>query len=227
MMREVRTKKTKTVCTYCGVGCSFDIWTKEGEARHILKVEPSAGRGQRHLHLRQRQVRLGLRQQPRSPHPSAHPRRRHLPRSQLGRSAYADRRAVLRDQAGQRPRLTRLHLSSKTTNEESYLMQKLARAVVGTNNVDNCSRYCQSPATQGLFRTVGYGGDSGSIKDIGKAGLRPHHRQQHRRKPSGTRDPRQASPQAARQKLIVADIREHEMARPSRHLLPPNRQAPT
>jgi predicted molibdopterin-dependent oxidoreductase YjgC len=36
-MRESRTKKTKTVCTYCGVGCSFDVWTKD---RHILKVEP-------------------------------------------------------------------------------------------------------------------------------------------------------------------------------------------
>jgi len=56
--------------------------------------------------------------------------------------------------------------SSKCTNEESYLMQKLARAGVGTNNVDNCSRYCQSPATQGLFRTVATGGDSGSISDI-------------------------------------------------------------
>ena len=50
-------------------------------------------------------------------------------------------------------------------------MQKLARAVIGTNNMDNCSRYCQAPATQGLFRTVGYGGDSGSIKDIENAGL--------------------------------------------------------
>src|SRR5439155_74534 len=40
--------------------------------------------------------------------------------------------------------------SSKCTNEESYLMQKLARAVIGTNNVDNCSRYCQAPATMGL-----------------------------------------------------------------------------
>src|SRR5215510_10840473 len=39
-MRESRIRKTKTVCTYCGVGCSFDIWTKD---RHILKVAPSAG----------------------------------------------------------------------------------------------------------------------------------------------------------------------------------------
>jgi len=62
-------------------------------------------------------------------------------------------------------------VSSKTTNEDGYLMQKFARAVIGTNNVDNCSRYCQSPATMGLFRTVGYGGDSGSIEDIGSAAL--------------------------------------------------------
>ncbi|MFP3359973.1 hypothetical protein R0K17_21900, partial [Planococcus sp. SIMBA_143] len=36
-MRENEIKKTKTVCTYCGVGCSFDVWTK---GRDILKVEP-------------------------------------------------------------------------------------------------------------------------------------------------------------------------------------------
>src|SRR5699024_1865483 len=58
---------------------------------------------------------------------------------------------------------------SKATNEESYAMQKFSRQVIGTNNVDNCSRYCQSPATKGLFRTVGHGGDSGSIDDIAEA----------------------------------------------------------
>ena len=39
-MREARVKRTKTVCTYCGVGCSFDIWTRD---RHILKIEPAEG----------------------------------------------------------------------------------------------------------------------------------------------------------------------------------------
>src|SRR5438128_1346559 len=39
-MRETRIRRTKTVCTYCGVGCSFDVWTKD---RHILKVEPADG----------------------------------------------------------------------------------------------------------------------------------------------------------------------------------------
>lgn len=47
-------------------------------------------------------------------------------------------------------------------------MQKLSRQVFGSNNIDNCSRYCQAPATKGLFRTVGHGGDSGSIDDLEK-----------------------------------------------------------
>jgi len=39
-MRKSQIKRTKTVCTYCGVGCSFEIWTRD---RHILKVEPAYG----------------------------------------------------------------------------------------------------------------------------------------------------------------------------------------
>src|SRR6204780_3199810 len=103
--------------------------------------------------------------------------------------------------------------SSKCTDEESYLMQKLARAVIGTNNMDNCSRYCQAPATMGLFRTVGYGGDAGSITDIGQAGLvliiGSNTAESH--PVLATRVKR--AHKLHGQKLIVADLREHEMAR--------------
>ena len=102
--------------------------------------------------------------------------------------------------------------SSKCTNEESYLMQKLARAVVGTNNIDNCSRYCQSPATAGLWRTVGYGGDSGSMTDIAQAKLviivGSNTSEAH--PVLATRIKR--AHKLNGQRLIVADIREHEMA---------------
>jgi formate dehydrogenase major subunit len=103
--------------------------------------------------------------------------------------------------------------SSKCTNEEAYLMQKLARAVVGTNNVDNCSRYCQSPATMGLFRTVGYGGDSGSIKDIERAGLviivGANTAESHPVLATRIKQ----SHKLRGQKLVVADLRKNEMAR--------------
>jgi formate dehydrogenase major subunit len=102
--------------------------------------------------------------------------------------------------------------SSKCTNEESYLMQKLARAVIGTNNMDNCSRYCQAPATTGLFRTVGLGGDSGSIRDIENAGLvliiGSNTAEAH---PVLATRVKQAH-KLRGQKLVVADLRKHEMA---------------
>jgi len=92
-------------------------------------------------------------------------------------------------------------------------MQKLARAVVGTNNIDNCSRYCQAPATVGLFRTVGYGGDSGSITDIGQADLvlivGSNTAESH--PVIATRVKR--AHKLHGQKLIVSDLRENEMAR--------------
>src|SRR5258705_2663193 len=92
-------------------------------------------------------------------------------------------------------------------------MQKLARAVVGTNNIDNCSRYCQSPATVGLFRTVGYGGDSGSITDLGQADLvlivGSNTAESH--PVIATRVKR--AHKLHGQKLIVSDLRENEMAR--------------
>jgi formate dehydrogenase major subunit len=91
-------------------------------------------------------------------------------------------------------------------------MQKLARQVIGTNNVDNCSRYCQSPATSDLFRTVGVGGDSGSIEDIGKSALvlivGSNTAESH--PVLATRVKR--AHKLHGQKLIVADVREHEMA---------------
>src|SRR5262249_47231449 len=100
--------------------------------------------------------------------------------------------------------------------------QKLARAVIGTNNIDNCSRYCQSPATQGLFRTVGYGGDSGSIADIAKASLvvivGSNTAESH--PVLATRVKR--AHKLHGQKLIVSDLRKHEMARRADVFLRPN-----
>src|SRR5690606_26555213 len=45
--------------------------------------------------------------------------------------------------------------SSRCTNEETYLVQKLVRAAFGTNNVDTCARVCHSPTGYGLKMTLG------------------------------------------------------------------------
>ena len=45
--------------------------------------------------------------------------------------------------------------SSRCTNEDTYLVQKLVRAAFGNNNVDTCARVCHSPTGYGLMTTLG------------------------------------------------------------------------
>ncbi|GAI34970.1 unnamed protein product, partial [marine sediment metagenome] len=56
--------------------------------------------------------------------------------------------------------------SAKTTNEENFLMMKLARAVFATNNVDHCARLCHSSTVLGLASTFGSGAMTNSIAEF-------------------------------------------------------------
>ncbi len=218
-MRESHTKRTKTVCTYCGVGCSFDIWTK---GRHILKVEPANGPANGVSTCIKGKFGWDYVNSPdRLTQPLIREGDVFREASWEEALAFVARRfSEIKATTG--PDSLAFISSSKCTNEESYLMQKLARAVIGTNNMDNCSRYCQAPATMGLFRTVGYGGDSGSISDIEKAGLvliiGSNTAESH--PVLATRVKR--AHKLRGQKLIVADLREHEMARRADVFLHPN-----
>lgn len=56
--------------------------------------------------------------------------------------------------------------SAKCTNEENYLMQKFARQILKTNNVDHCARLCHSSTVAGLAMAMGSGAMSNSMDDI-------------------------------------------------------------
>ncbi len=56
--------------------------------------------------------------------------------------------------------------SAKATNEENFLMMKLARAVFGTNNIDHCARLCHSSTVVGLAETFGSGAMTNSIEEL-------------------------------------------------------------
>lgn len=59
--------------------------------------------------------------------------------------------------------------SAKITNEENYVIQKFARAVIGTNNIDHCARLCHAPTVAGLAQAFGSGAMTNPIADVGKA----------------------------------------------------------
>jgi formate dehydrogenase major subunit len=59
--------------------------------------------------------------------------------------------------------------SSRCTNEETYLVQKLVRAAFGNNNVDTCARVCHSPTGYGLKATLGESAGTQSFDSVQKA----------------------------------------------------------
>lgn len=209
-MRKAKIKRTKTVCTYCGVGCSFEVWTKD---RDILKIQTHTeapvngvstcvkGKwGWDFVNSEERLTKPLIRKG-----------------KEFVEATWEEALDLIAEKLGSIKRKYGPHsigyiASSKCSNEENYLFQKFARAVMGTNNVDNCSRYCQSPATMGLLRTVGLGGDSGTIEDIMASELIII---------IGA-NPAESHPVLATrikrahklngQKLVVADIRENELA---------------
>jgi len=56
--------------------------------------------------------------------------------------------------------------SARCTNEENYLLQKMMRAVIGTNNIDCCARVCHSPTAYGMQKSFGTGAATNSIDDL-------------------------------------------------------------
>src|ERR1700735_1666247 len=59
--------------------------------------------------------------------------------------------------------------SSRCTNEETYLVQKLVRAGFGNNNVDTCARVCHSPTGYGLKNTIGESAGTQNFDSVMKA----------------------------------------------------------
>jgi formate dehydrogenase alpha subunit len=60
--------------------------------------------------------------------------------------------------------------SAKATNEDGYVIQKFTRVVMGTNNVDHCTRLCHSPSVEAMLRSMGSGATSNSYVDYEAAG---------------------------------------------------------
>lgn len=218
--RQPEIRRTKTVCTYCGVGCSFEMWTRD---RHILKVQPVQAAPANGIStcIKGKFAWDFVNSPERLTYPL-------IRENGTFREAdwdealdlVARQLTAIRDQHG--PDAIGFIGSSKASNEEAYLTQKIARLVIGTNSVDNSSRYCQNPATRGLQRTVGYGGDSGSITDIEQAELvvlvGTNTAENHPVIASRIK----AAHKCRGQKLLVVDVRKHEMAERADLFLSPN-----
>jgi formate dehydrogenase major subunit len=148
-----------TTCAYCGVGCSFKAEVKgRGDAAEVVRMVPNRDghANQGHACVKGR-FAFGY---------ATHPDRILKP---MIRNRISDPwREVSWDDAiahsaSEFKRIQHKHgkysiggiTSSRCTNEETFLVQKLVRAAFGNNNVDTCARVCHSPTGYGLKNTLG------------------------------------------------------------------------
>jgi formate dehydrogenase major subunit len=158
---------TRTTCPYCGVGCELEAGTSDG---HIVAVRPpiDAPVNKGHLCVKGRYA-FGF---------VSAPDRITEPMIRDGASwrtvSWTEARAFVVERLQS---LMRRHGpdsigvlgSARATNEDNYLAQKLARTVIGTNNVDCCARVCHAPSAAALKLAFGAGLATNSFDDIERA----------------------------------------------------------
>ncbi len=144
-----------TTCAYCGVGCSFRA---ELKGEDIVRMVPDMNGRANHGHSCVKgRFAIGY---------ATHAERITTP---MIRASIGDPWQVvswdeaIAHAAGEFRRIQVAHgrdsiggiTSSRCTNEETWLVQKLVRTAFGNNNVDTCARVCHSPTGYGLKQTLG------------------------------------------------------------------------
>ncbi|MDB5978838.1 MAG: formate dehydrogenase subunit alpha [Nevskia sp.] len=144
-----------TTCAYCGVGCSFRA---EMKGQELVRMVPNQDGHANHGHSCVKgRFAIGYTTHPdRITKPMirakiSDPWREVSWEEAIGYAASEFKRIQAKHGKGAVGAIT----SSRCTNEETYLVQKLVRAALGNNNVDTCARVCHSPTGYGLKQTLG------------------------------------------------------------------------
>lgn len=158
-----------TTCAYCGVGCSFRAEMKGSE---VVRMVPNKDGHANHGHSCVKgRFAFGY---------ATHPDR--ITKPMIRSSIHEPWREVSWEEAishaaSEFRRIQSKYgrysvggiTSSRCTNEETYLVQKLVRAAFGNNNVDTCARVCHSPTGYGLKRTFGESSGTQTFDSVMKA----------------------------------------------------------
>ncbi len=176
------TRYVKTVCPYCGVGCSIYLGVRGNEIVEVRGDKESpvnkgglCVKGRFGFDFVSHPDRLTsplIRKEGWSKDVEVNGNFKDIFREATWDEALelvADR--FLRMKAEHGPDSLGVLSSAKFTNEENYLVQKFTRAVIGTNNVDHCARLCHASTVAGAAIAFGDGAMSNSIADFKKADL--------------------------------------------------------
>jgi formate dehydrogenase alpha subunit len=163
--RETVDQTVTTTCAYCGVGCSLDVHVRGGQ---VVAIDPALEGPSNlgHTCVKGRFAHQYARASDRLTSP-----RMRRPDGTWREATWDEAMGFV---AGRLVDIVTKHgpeavafiSSSRCTNEENYLLMKMARGALGTNNIDNCSRVCHSPTSFGLIQSLGESGGTNSFADI-------------------------------------------------------------
>jgi formate dehydrogenase major subunit/formate dehydrogenase alpha subunit len=169
-------KKIQTTCSYCGVGCNFDLNVLNDEVIKIT-ANPNAPVNGKHLCVKGRYGFKFINHPDRLKQPMV---REYLLQGQPKKSQQespwvevdwetalhlvAKKLSQIKNESGSDS--IGVLTSAKCTNEENYLMNKFSRQILGTHNIDHCARLCHSSTVSGLAMSFGSGAMSNTMDDI-------------------------------------------------------------
>lgn len=157
------TRKVRTTCSYCGVGCQMDLVIKGNNVVDVIpaKTVPNDGLlcvkgkfGYKFINNPDRLKTPLIKKDGKFVEASWDEayalikKKFHENMEENGSKAFAG------------------FSSARTTNEENYLFQKFIRTVFKTNNVDHCARLCHASTVAGLANTLGSGAMTNSIGEV-------------------------------------------------------------
>ena len=170
-MMQSKTRETKATCCYCGVGCGVII---QAEDNHITGVrgDPDHPANFGRLCTKGSTLHLTAKPDMRALYPEMR-----ISRSEPRRQASWDEAM---DHVAQRfadiiaehgPDAVAFYISGQLLTEDYYVFNKLAKGLIGTNNIDTNSRLCMSSAVSGYKATLGADAPPACYEDIDHAGV--------------------------------------------------------
>jgi assimilatory nitrate reductase catalytic subunit len=161
----------KTTCPYCGVGCGV-IATTDGEKITAVRGDPDHPANFGRLCTKGSTLQLTTTPYGRALHPELR-RERNEPRQ---RASWDETLDYLVEKfattiATHGPDSVGFYISGQLLTEDYYVFNKLAKGLIGTNNVDTNSRLCMSSAVAGYKATLGADAPPACFEDIDYAEL--------------------------------------------------------
>ena len=154
-------RRVLSTCPYCGVGCQLELLVKKGR---IIGVSPkgdgTVNKGQACV-----KGKFGIVEYVHHPDRLTFPLIRK--NGNFVEATWDEALDLIAERMGSyNANEVAVISSAKCTNEENYVAQKFARAVLGTNNVDHCARLCHASTVAGLAQSFGAGAMTNSIDEI-------------------------------------------------------------